>query len=89
MRLYEQEKLAIESEVSKLRASPINERDSPYDMVRSSTMLSESRQELERLQSRVMKLEAFIVAQVCTVPCIYTLKQKVVSFNNVCVLIIS
>lgn len=64
MRLYEQEKLVIESEVSKLRASPINERDSPYDMMRSSTMLSDTTQQLEIVQSRVRKLEAFIVEQV-------------------------
>ena len=66
-RLLEKEKLAMESEVSKLRASPLNERDSPFDMVRSSTMISDYRQRLEIMQSRVKELEAFIVEQV-TIP---------------------
>ena len=63
-RLAEQEKLTIESEISQLRASPINERDSPYDTARSSSILSENQARLEALQSRVKDLEAYILEQV-------------------------
>ena len=63
-RLAEQEKLAMESEISQLRASPIHERDSPYDMVRSSTVLSDNLTRIEALQSHVKELEAYIIEQV-------------------------
>lgn len=62
--LLQQEKLAMEEEVSILRASPLNERDSPFDMQRSSTMLSDHREQLDIMQTRVRELESFIVEQV-------------------------
>lgn len=64
-RLAEQEKLAMESEVSQLRASPLHERDSPYDVARSSTILTENQARLSALQSRVKDLEAYLLEQVC------------------------
>lgn len=63
-RLAEKERLALESEVSLLRSSPINERDSPLDMARSSIVLSDNKERLEVLQSRVEELERFIIEQV-------------------------
>lgn len=70
-RLAEKERLAIESEVSQLRSSPFNERDSPFDMTRSSIVFSDSLQQVEVLQSRVNELETFIIEQVM---CWYTLR---------------
>ena len=63
-RLAEQEKLTIETEISQLRVSPLHERDSPYDMRRSSNILSENQARLQALQSRVKDLEAYIIEQV-------------------------
>ena len=63
-RLAEQEKLAMESEISQLRASPLDERESPYDVARSSLMLSDKQSLIDTLQCRVKELESFIVEQV-------------------------
>ena len=54
----------MESEISQLRASPLEERESPYDMARSSSMLSDNQRHIEALQSRVRELESFVVEQV-------------------------
>ena len=68
-RLVEREKLAVEAEISMLRESPISERDSPYDMERSSIKLTDYRQQLEDSKSRVRELESFIIQQVLQTRC--------------------
>lgn len=62
--LAEQEKLTMEAEVSMLRSSPLPGRDSPFDMMRSNTLLSDYQQKLETSQTRIKELESFIIENV-------------------------
>lgn len=62
--LAERERLAAEAEISQLRVSPVGGRDSPFDMARSSIVLSDYKQQLEEANLRVKELESFVIEQV-------------------------
>lgn len=62
--LAEQEKLTMEAEISLLRSSPLPGRDSPFDMMRSTTLLSDYQHKLGTSQTQIKELESFIIEHV-------------------------